>query len=88
MEFDQYQEPPNELSQATRAFARMIVSLIEEAEAIDCYEERISIEKDAQANAIMANAQKDEFSHFGVNLEFLLQRKHEWGTELHGILFQ
>jgi hypothetical protein len=31
MGFDQYHEPADELSQATRTFARMITSLIEEA---------------------------------------------------------
>ena len=46
MGFDQYHEPPNELSEETRTFARMIVSLIEEAEAINWYEQRIAVEKD------------------------------------------
>jgi hypothetical protein len=35
MSFDQYHEPVNELSDETRTFARMIVSLGEEAEAIN-----------------------------------------------------
>ena len=38
MAFDQYHEPPEELSQETRTFARMIASLTEEAEAINWYE--------------------------------------------------
>ena len=32
MSFDQYHEPPEELSQETRTFARMILGLIEETE--------------------------------------------------------
>ncbi|CAN5598740.1 hypothetical protein BH18VER2_BH18VER2_03000 [soil metagenome] len=39
MGFDQYHEPPNELSDETRTFARMILSLIEEAEAIEWYDQ-------------------------------------------------
>ena len=35
----------------------------------------------------MANVQKEEFKHFGLNLEFLLRRKHEWRSELHSIQF-
>lgn len=35
MGFDQYHEPPEELPQRVRTFARMIKSMIEEAEAID-----------------------------------------------------
>ena len=87
MGFDQYHEPASELSQEMRTFARMITSLIEEAEAISWYEQRISIEKDKQAKAIMQNAQKEEFKHFGMNLEFLLRRKADWRTELKEILF-
>ena len=49
----------------------MITSLIEEAEAIGWYEQRMAVEQDKQAKAIMANAQKEEFKHFGMNLEFL-----------------
>lgn len=87
MGFDQYHEPADELSQKTRTFARMITSLIEEAEAIGWYEQRISLEKDAEARAIMANAQKEEFKHFGMDLEFLLRKKPVWRAELKEILF-
>ena len=87
MGFDQYHEPPAELSQATRTFARMITSLIEEAEAIGWYEQRISVEKDKVAKAIMINAQQEEMKHFGMDLEFLLRKKPEWRTILQAILF-
>src|SRR5471032_2772418 len=87
MGFDQYHEPPEELSQKTRTFARMITSLMEEAEAISWYEQRISVEKDKTARAIMQDAQKEEFKHFGMDLEFLLRAKPEWRTELKEILF-
>jgi hypothetical protein len=87
MGFDQYHEPPQELSKDTRTFARMITSLIEEAEAISWYEQRIAVEKNAEARAIMQNAQKEEFKHFGMNLEFLIRRKADWRTELKSILF-
>jgi len=88
MSFDQYHEPANELSDETRTFARMIVSLTEEAEAINWYEQRISIEKDNQAKAIMQNAQQEEFKHFGMDLEFLLRKKPVWRTTLQAILFK
>jgi hypothetical protein len=63
MGFDQYHEPPNELPEQTRTFARMMQSLIEEAEAINWYEQRLAVEKDATAKAIMTNAQQEEFKH-------------------------
>ena len=88
MGFEQYHEPAEELSQETRTFARMIVSLIEEAEAINWYEQRLSVEQDKDAKAIMANAQHEEFKHFGMDLEFLLRKKPVWREMLKGILFK
>ncbi|MEP6618057.1 MAG: hypothetical protein ABJE47_02030 [bacterium] len=87
MGFEQYHEPANELSARTRTFARMITSLTEEAEAIGWYEQRISLEKDKQAKAIMQNAQHEEMKHFGMDLEFLLRRTPKWRETLKGILF-
>jgi uncharacterized protein len=87
MGFDQYHEPADELCDEVRTFARMMASLREEAEAINWYEQRISVEKDAAARAIMENAQREEFKHFGMTLEFLLRRKHDWRIELKEILF-
>ncbi len=88
MGFDQYHEPPSELSAEVRTFARMIVSMIEEAEAISWYEQRISVEKDRGAKAIMQNAPKEEFTHFGMDLEFLSRKKPKWRAILKEILFQ
>jgi hypothetical protein len=88
MAFDQYHEPPEELSQQTRTFARMVLSLIEEAEAIDWYEQRMSVEQDDSARAIMKNAQKEEFKHFAMDLEWLLRATPEWREIAKGILFR
>jgi len=88
MGFEQYHEPANELSAATRTFARMIVSLIEEAEAINWYEQRMSLETDKTARAIMRNAQKEEFKHFSMDLEWLFRAKPEWREIAQGVLFQ
>ena len=87
MATEQYHEPPNELSKETRTRARMLAGLTEEVEAINWYEQRISVETDRDARAIMQNAQKEEFKHFGMDLEFLLRQKDDWRTELKVILF-
>jgi hypothetical protein len=86
MATEQYHEPADELSPKVRTFARMITSLIEEAEAIGWYEQRISVEKDKEAKAIMENAQKEEFKHFSMDLEFLLRRKDDWRTVLSNVV--
>ena len=88
MGFDQYHEPPAELSEKTRTFARMIASLTEEAEAIGWYEQRLAVEKNREAKAIMKNAQHEEMKHFGMDLEFLLRQKPTWRETLKGILFK
>ena len=88
MGFEQYHEPADELPQQTRTFARMIASLGEEAEAINWYEQRLSVEKDATAKAVMADAQQEEFKHFGMDLEFLLRQKPKWRAALQDILFR
>ena len=88
MGFDQYHEPPQELPQRVRTFARMIKSLIEEAEAIDWYEQRVSVEKDKEAKKIMEHAQQEEFIHFAMNLEFLLRKKEKWKIIMKNILFK
>ena len=84
---NQYHEPPEELSQETRTFARMITSLTEEAEAIGWYAQRLALEKDKDARAIMENAQAEEFKHFAMDLEFLLRRKKKWRVACEGVLF-
>ena len=85
---DQYHEPPEELPSETRTFARLCTSLTEEAEAIGWYEQRIAVESDRQARAIMRDAQGEEFKHFSMNLEFLLRRTPLWREIAEGILFQ
>lgn len=87
MGFDQYHEPASELPQETRTFARMCLSLIEEAQAIDWYEQRMSVEQDDAAKAIMEDAQEEEFKHFAMDLEFLLRRKGKWRDICRGVLF-
>ena len=87
MGFDQYHEPPDELSADTRTFARVIASLQEEAEAIGWYEQRMSIETNDEARSIMEHAQREEFLHFSMDLEFLLRRTPKWRIALQTILF-
>lgn len=87
MPTEQYHEPPGELSEETRTFARICTSLIEEAEAINWYQQRLSVEKDDEARAIMADAQGEEFKHFGMDLEFLIRRTPKWRIALQTILF-
>ena len=87
MGFDQYHEPPEEMSAESRTFARIIASLTEEAEAISWYAQRIALETDAEAKAIMQNAEQEEFKHFAMDLEFLLRRTPKWRAAMQEVLF-
>jgi hypothetical protein len=88
MGFDQYHEPPEELSAETRTFARLCASLTEEAEAIGWYAQRLAVEGDEEAKAIMRDAQGEEFKHFAMDLEFLLRRTPRWREICEGVLFK
>ena len=88
MPTEQYHEPAGDLSQEIRTFARMAASLQEEAEAIGWYEQRMSLERDPEAKAIMEDAQEEEFKHFAMALEFLSRRKPKWRAVLKEVLFK
>jgi hypothetical protein len=88
MGFDQYHEPPEELPSTTRTFARLCASLTEEAEAIGWYEQRLAVETEPQARAVMLDAQGEEFKHFSMDLELLLRRTPSWRAIAQGVLFQ
>ena len=88
MGFDQYHEPPEELPAETRTFARLCASLEEESQAIGWYQQRLAVEPDAEARAIMEDAQGEEFKHFAMDLEFLLRRTPRWRQIAEGVLFK
>jgi hypothetical protein len=85
---DQYHEPPTELAPELRTFARLAASLQEEAEAIGWYEQRLGVETDLEARAIMDASQEEEFKHFSMALEFLSRRKPKWRAVLREVLLR
>src|ERR1700722_16363092 len=85
MGFDHYREPPGKLPAATRTFARLCASLTEEAEAIGWYEQRIAVETDPAAVAIMSDAVGGGYKHFSMALEFPPRRPREIAQ---GVLFK
>jgi hypothetical protein len=88
MPTEQYHEPPGELADDVRTYARVCTSLIEEADAINWYAQRLAIERDEQAAAIMRDAQDEEFKHFSMDLEYLLRRTPTWREVAQRVLFQ
>src|SRR2546429_5994049 len=84
----QSHDPPAAPPPEIRTFARVAASLQEEAEAIGWYEQRLSLERDPEARAIMEEAQEEEFKHFAMALEFLSRRKPKWRAVLQAVLFK
>ena len=87
MATEQYHEPPEELSAATRDFTRIAQSLIEEAEAINWYQQRIAGTKDAEVKKIMSHAQGEECEHFAIDLEWISRKLPPLKEKLQHILF-
>ena len=88
MATDQYHEQPESMDEETKDFARIITSLIEEAEAINWYQQRIAASKDKEVQEIMKHAQEEEMEHFAIDLEWLLRRMPKWKGVLQSILFK
>lgn len=85
---EQYHEPVEELSDEVRDMARMFASLVEEADAINWYQQRMHVTKDAEVRDILAHAQKEEFEHFAIDLEYLSRKIPLWREVMKEILFK
>lgn len=66
-------EQVEDLSQATHDLHRAIVSLMEELEAIDWYQQRIEATPDAELKAVLAHNRDEEVEHAMMNLEWILR---------------
>lgn len=82
-----YHEPLEELSDETRDMHRAIVSLMEELEAIDWYNQRINASKDSELRAILAHNREEEKEHAAMLLEWIRRRDSKFDHELKDYLF-
>ncbi|WP_437521649.1 ferritin-like domain-containing protein [Sorangium sp. So ce726] len=71
MSSENYHELPELLSEATKERHRAIVSLIEELEAIDWYQQRAEACSDAELRAVLLHHMEEEVEHAMMNLEWL-----------------
>lgn len=83
----QYHEPPEELAAKTRDLTRILVSLKEEMEAIDWYNQRIELSTDPQAAKILKHNQEEEMEHACMALEYLRRNMDGWDEALRTYLF-
>ena len=82
-----YHEPVEELSDETRDMHRAIVSLMEELEAVDWYNQRADACTDPELRAILAHNRDEEKEHAAMVLEWIRRRDAVLSKELKEFLF-
>ncbi|HYH42443.1 MAG TPA: ferritin-like domain-containing protein [Burkholderiales bacterium] len=82
-----YHEPIEELSSDTRDMHRAIVSLMEELEAIDWYNQRVDATRDAELKSILAHNRDEEKEHAAMVLEWIRRKDPKFSSELKDYLF-
>ena len=76
-----------QLSDETRDMHRAIVSLMEELEAVDWYNQRVDACKDQELRAILAHNRDEEKEHAAMVLEWIRRKDGAFSKELKDYLF-
>ena len=82
-----YHEPVEELSAFTRDMHRAIVSLMEELEAVDWYNQRAEACDDAELQAIIEHHRDEEKEHAAMLVEWIRRHDARLSQELKAYLF-
>ncbi|HMS46563.1 MAG: ferritin-like domain-containing protein [Candidatus Microthrix subdominans] len=80
-------EDPDKLSEATVDRHRAIVSLMEELEAVDWYDQRVEATNDESLAELLAHNRDEEKEHAAMNLEWLRRRDAGFDEQLRTYLF-
>ena len=80
-------EPIEQLSAKTRDMHRAIVSLMEELEAVDWYNQRVDACSDEDLKAILAHNRDEEKEHASMVLEWIRRNDPRFDKELRDYLF-
>ena len=87
MSHEGYHEPISELSDRTRDMHRAIVSLMEEMEAVDWYNQRVDACKDPELKAILEHNRDEEKEHAAMVIEWIRRHDPKFSSELKDYLF-
>ncbi|MDX9917361.1 MAG: ferritin-like domain-containing protein [Gudongella sp.] len=83
----QYHEPVEKLDEKTMDITRAIMSLKEELEAVDWYNQRVAATSDPELKKILAHNRDEEIEHAVMTLEWLRRNMDKWDEELGTYLF-
>ena len=87
MSHEGYHEPVSERTDATRDMHRAIVSLMEELEAVDWYNQRVDACVDGELRAIIEHHRDEEKEHAAMLIEWIRRHDPKFSSELKGALF-
>ncbi len=87
MSHEELHEAASDLTEATRDMHRAIVSLIEELEAVDWYQQRVDACKNPELTAILAHNRDEEKEHAAMVLEWIRRNDAAFSKELKDYLF-
>jgi ferritin-like protein len=82
-----YHEPIETLSAETRDMHRAIISLMEELEAVDWYNQRMDACKDPELRAILKHNRDEEKEHAAMVMEWIRRHDPKFDKELRDHLF-
>jgi uncharacterized protein len=80
-------EPPEKLSAMTMDLHRALVSLMEELEAVDWYQQRVDATSDDELKRILAHNRDEEIEHAAMTLEWIRRTSPTFDRILRTYLF-
>lgn len=87
MGHESWHEPYEDLTPQTRDMHRAIISLMEELEAIDWYQQRADVTPDADLKAVMEHNRDEEIEHAMMTLEWIRRRNAKFDANLRTYLW-
>ena len=87
MGHEAWHEPYESLSPETREMHRAIISLMEELEAVDWYQQRADVTQDAELKAVIEHNRDEEIEHAMMTLEWIRRRNPKFDTNARTYLF-
>ena len=82
-----FHEAEEHLAPATRDMHRAIVSLMEELEAVDWYQQRMDATQDSELRDILRHNRDEEKEHAAMVLEWIRRRDPSFDAKLREYLF-
>lgn len=82
-----YREPPEIIGEEGTDYHRAIISLIEELEAVDWYQQRINATNNMNLKKILEHNRDEEKEHASMLLEWIRRKDEAFSRELKDYLF-